>query len=213
MSKLVETLRGLVAKPIQTDLERPKIVKDWYGKDGYYYKIWSSSDGIHRLFVSVAGGPEYSGRWMRDIRLEAGIKSGSFYAEIIRIQEIIEKSAQRKYNVYLDALTSKSNRIVLVHPSYGSENDGVLRPSFQTAFPMKGLEDKDITDEEFYKKLREELLDVGVYELSEVSLYPEIDVKATVDGVLKQIEAYDFGKPKLVRKSEKPALPSFVTPH
>lgn len=200
MSFLIERVRRLLGKDnekaLATSVE-PESESGWQGSESFKYKEWYSPDGKRRITVTICGGPEYEGTYMKDIYLNAiGEISGG---EMMRVQAVAKPNSQEtEYNVYLDAITEKEDGWCLTDIAYFSHDNGTMHVPFSWSRPMKRGKYENLSDEEFRELCIREMRAEGIYHMSEI--LPEIDIKATVVAFKNQIQKLDFSKPILIPK-------------
>ena len=201
MSFLIERARKFFSvnteKAIAPTLEHER-ESGWQGSESFKYKEWYSPDGKRRITITVCGGPEYDGTYMKDIHLSAmGELSGG---EMMRVQAVTEPNSDKTtYNVYLDAITEKDDGSwCLTDIAYFHHDNGSMHKPFSWSYPMKRDEYESLSDEEFKERCIASMKAEGIYHMSEI--FPEIDIEATVVSFMDQIKRLDFSKPILVPK-------------
>jgi hypothetical protein len=169
-------------------------VTDWKGSKKFKRKEWMSPDGRKKITVSLCGGPEYAGTYMRDVHLYALVGEVSF-AKLMGVKAITRiDSPVINYNVYLDAMAKYSEVMILdegeqdgwclANIAYRTADNGLMTPVSALLFP----------DQAYLSGMRTK----GFYTLNEMP--GDIDVEATVVSFMNQIEESDFSGAVLIEK-------------
>ncbi len=149
---------------------------------------WLSQDGKHKVIVTVMGGKEWEGTWLKDVILICTDKLVG--GEMMRVQSVKRPDRDEIVNtVFIDVFRFGREFGYMENYSFHSDNDGLIEDAGRISLPNHMAE---TTTLDYLEALTRE----DVHLLDEV---PErIDIDETIRLFLEQLEERRFTKPVLI---------------
>jgi len=163
--------------------------------------VWRSPDKQHEVHIDKARGKDSNERWCTKRIMLKKVSEISYSShDILGVEEATNYGINIYRSVFLDARDDDERNFWTACAVYKNFGDyGKLLKFEEWTSPLKNEEYEKMSDDEYNNLYRNEQVKNGIRRVSE--LPPYINIEATIDKFIDQINRRDFSQPVLVPRN------------